>query len=64
MNGELVVIEKEDAYVVAWVDDPEDWVAIFSRKAGFPARQWADRMVYLYNQRSKHIPTLAEEPSF
>lgn len=49
MAKDLVTVEKDDAYLVAWADDLEDWVAIFLKTGDFPARQWAERMVYLNN---------------
>ena len=51
-SSKLVVIEKEDVYLVAWADDPQDWVVSFLKKMDFPARQWAERMVYLNNHGS------------
>jgi len=50
MDRKLVVIEKDNAYWVTWEGDSDDWLVIFSSKEGFPARQWAERMVDLYNR--------------
>lgn len=44
----LIVIETETAFVVAWAQAPEDWVASFDKSGRFPARDWAERMVTLY----------------
>lgn len=52
MVEELVIVEQERKIIVAWADDPEDWVASFEKQPGFPARQWAERMVELYNRGS------------
>lgn len=41
---ELVVIETDEAFVVAYASDPADWIARFEKCAGFPARAWAERM--------------------
>lgn len=49
MPNQLVVIEREDAIIVAWADAPQDWVASFRKAEGFPAREWAERMVSLFN---------------
>lgn len=53
MDRRLVVIEKDNAYWVTWEGDSDDWLVIFFNKEGFPARQWAERMVYLYNHGSR-----------
>jgi hypothetical protein len=41
----LVVIEEADRVLVAYADDPCDWLCEFSKAGGFPARRWADGMV-------------------
>jgi len=48
----LVVVGKGEAFWVVWEDDPDDWLVIFSKREGFPAREWAERMVDLYNRGS------------
>ncbi len=45
----LMVVELEGMFVVVSEDDPNDWVACFTQDKTFPARDWADRMVELYN---------------
>lgn len=52
MENALVVVEDEVSISVAWADDPADWVACFQKTPGFPAREWAEHMAHLYNQRS------------
>jgi hypothetical protein len=47
----LVVIEEPDRVVVAYADDPADWLCEFSKAGGFPARRWADAMVAAYQLR-------------
>lgn len=37
--------------MVASEDDPSDWIACFTQDEAFPARDWAERMVELYNLR-------------
>ena len=51
MWGKLSVFELETAFVVAPAADPADWIARFEKSPAFPARRWAERMVYLYNLR-------------
>ena len=48
MPSELVLIETDTSFRVAWTDDLDDWVAEFIKQPNFPARQWAERMVDLY----------------
>jgi hypothetical protein len=50
MDQRLVIIERDNAYWVTWEGDSDDWLVIFSNTEGFPARQWAERLVDLYNQ--------------
>lgn len=49
--GRLVVLEREDAYVVASEADPDDWLCRFERRGGFLAQRWAENMVATYNRR-------------
>ena len=49
----LVITETEDAYVLAYGDDPDDWIVNFCKSASFPARRWADRLVQLHNQQQR-----------
>jgi hypothetical protein len=51
VDGELAVVEEEDAFLVARAEDPEDWLARFEKSGGFPARQWAENMARVYNRR-------------
>ncbi|MEM7344405.1 MAG: hypothetical protein AAF485_09170 [Chloroflexota bacterium] len=50
MLNKLTIIETETVLIVAFADNPDDWLARFEKGAGFPAQQWAERMVSLYNQ--------------
>jgi hypothetical protein len=45
------VLEREDGYLVARAADPDDRRCRFEREPGFPARQWAENMAAMYNQR-------------
>jgi hypothetical protein len=56
MRAQLVIIESEEAYFIAWADDPQDWVVCFRKGAEFPARGWAERMVAIYNQGVPSFP--------
>jgi hypothetical protein len=48
----LVVIEEPDRVLVAWEEDPEDWLCAFAKAPGFAARRWADDMARTYNARA------------
>jgi hypothetical protein len=48
VSGPLVVLEEPDRVVVAYADDPSDWLCEFSKAGGFPARRWAEAMVAAY----------------
>lgn len=52
VDGKLAVREEETAFLVIRADDPEDWLVRFEKEGGFPAREWAENMVYLFNKRS------------
>jgi hypothetical protein len=51
VSGRLVVVEEPDRVVVAYADDPSDWLCEFSKAGGFPARRWAEAMVAAYQLR-------------
>ena len=48
----LVVIEEASRVLVAWEEDPDDWLCEFAKTPEFPARRWADDMARVYNDRS------------
>jgi hypothetical protein len=50
VDGELAVLEEEEFRVVR-ADDPEDWLVRFEKSPDFPAREWAENMVRVYNRR-------------
>ena len=50
VDGELAVLEEEEFQVVR-ADDPEDWLVRFEKSPDFPAREWAENMVRVYNRR-------------
>jgi hypothetical protein len=49
--GKLAVVEEEAAFLVVRADDPDDWLVRFEKTPGFPAREWAENMVHVYNRR-------------
>jgi hypothetical protein len=49
--GKLAVVEEEEAFLVVRADDPDDWLVRFEKAPGFPAREWAENMVHVYNRR-------------
>jgi hypothetical protein len=57
VDGTLAVREVEEAYLVVRSEDPGDWLARFEKAPGFPAREWAENMVSVYNRRRAGPPT-------
>lgn len=55
VSGKLAVREGESEYFVVWAGDPDDWIACFEKDAGFPAREWAENMVLVYNRRVSRL---------
>jgi hypothetical protein len=49
--GKLAVVEEEAAFLVVRADDPDDWLVRFEKAPDFPAREWAENMVHVYNWR-------------
>lgn len=49
--GPLAVSEDAEKCLVVDAADEEDWVVRFDKNDAFPARQWADNMVNVYNRR-------------
>lgn len=49
MWGRLAIFDMGRELRVAPIDDPDDWVVCFAKESGFPAQEWADRMIALYN---------------
>jgi hypothetical protein len=61
-GGRLAVREGEAAFLVVRADDPEDWLVRFEKSPGFPAREWAENMVYVYNRRLRRRPAVPPTP--
>lgn len=51
VDGRLAVVEEESAFLVVRAEDPDDWLTRFEKSPGFPAREWAENMVAVYNRR-------------
>jgi len=51
VEDRLAVREEAAAFLVVREGDPEDWFARFDKANGFPAREWAENMVRVYNRR-------------
>jgi hypothetical protein len=51
VEGRLAVREEEAAFLVVRAEDPDDWLVRFEKSGGFPAREWAENMVRVYNRR-------------
>ncbi len=49
--GELTIVEEAAAFFVVRAEDPDDWLVRFEKDPGFPAREWAENMVLVYNRR-------------
>ena len=49
--GPLAVSEDAESCLVVDAADEEDWVVRFDKGDEFPAREWADNMVGVYNRR-------------
>lgn len=68
--GTLALVDTESCIYVAPENAPGEWVARFDKAPGFPALEWAERMVALHNSElrtrpaGKHGPpvSLAEAP--
>jgi hypothetical protein len=51
VNDTLMVVDEEEDVLVSWASDADDWVVRFEKSSDFPAYDWAQRMVQLYNLR-------------
>ena len=51
MSSRLVAVEEAERFVVAWEDDPGDWLCAFAKSDRFPAERWASDMARTYNAR-------------
>jgi len=51
VDGRLAIIEEEEAFLVVRVVDPDDWLVRLEKSPNFPAREWAENMVRVYNRR-------------
>ncbi len=60
MWEQLTIVDTGSAFFVAPADDPDDWVVSFQQRADFPAREWAERMISLYNAEPTPRPSPSE----
>jgi len=51
VDGKLAVREEEAAFLVVRAEDPDEWLVRFEKSPDFPAREWAENMVRVYNRR-------------
>ena len=51
VDGKLSIREERAAFLVVWEEDPDDWLVRFDKDGGFPAREWAENMVRVFNRR-------------
>ena len=51
VEGRLAVREEEAEFLVVRAEDPDDWLVRFEKSGDFPAREWAENMVRVYNLR-------------
>jgi hypothetical protein len=56
LTGALAVREEGAAFLVVRAEDPDDWLARFEKSPDFPAREWAENMVSVYNRRLSKRP--------
>ena len=54
--GRLAVREEEEAFLVVRAEEPADWLVRFEKSPDFPAREWAENMVSVYNRRLSRRP--------
>lgn len=51
VDGKLAIREERAAFLVVREEDPDDWLVRFDKDGGFPAREWAENMVRVFNRR-------------
>jgi hypothetical protein len=51
VDGKIAVREVEAAFFVVRAEDPQDWLVRFEKAPDFPAREWAENVVRVYNRR-------------
>ncbi len=60
--GRLAFREEETAFLVVREADPDDWLARFDKDGDFPAREWAENMVLVFNRRLERRPLRPSTP--
>ncbi len=62
--GRLALREEEAAaFLIVRADDPGDWLVRFEKSPDFPAREWAENMVRVYNRRLSRRSAAPPTPS-
>ena len=51
VDGKLAIREERAAFLVVREEDPDDWLVRFDKDGVFPAREWAENMVRVFNRR-------------
>ena len=51
VDGKLAAREEVAAFLVVRAEDPDDWLVRFEKSSDFPASEWAENMVRVYNRR-------------
>ena len=51
VDGKLAIREERAAFLVVRRENPDDWLVRFDKGGGFPAREWAENMVRVFNRR-------------
>ena len=54
VDGRLAIIEEEEAFLVVRARDLDDWLVRFEKSPDFPACEWAENMIRVYNRRLAH----------
>jgi hypothetical protein len=62
VDGELAVREEDAALLVVRADDPGDWLVRFEKSPDFPAREWVENMVRVYNRRLSRLSASPPTP--
>ena len=51
VDGKLAIREERAAFLVVREEDPDDWLVRFDKDGSFPAHEWAENMVRVFNRR-------------
>lgn len=62
VDEKLAVREERAAFFVVREEDPDDWLVRFDKAGGFPAREWAENMVRVFNRRLERCTPVPPTP--